>query len=114
MPEQTELGRDLIERLTLVVDFSFARQVLLRIRMHPAQITSFAPGSRPTLARLADAHLRDAVPVSQPVYDEIRAELVEAGYEHAFHTMPGEREVIDLHGLALVVEEPATSKPANG
>jgi hypothetical protein len=39
--------------------------------------------------------------VSQAVYDEIRAKLVEAGYEHAFG-LDDEVELIDMHGIALV------------
>ena len=40
--------------------------------------------------------------VSQSVYDEIRAKLVEAGYQHTLVTGSDEREVIDMHGIALV------------
>lgn len=39
--------------------------------------------------------------VSQFAYDEIRAKLVEAGYEHAFG-VDDEVELIDMHGIALV------------
>lgn len=41
--------------------------------------------------------------VSRAVYDEIRAKLVAAEYEHAFHADAG-GEVIDMHGIALRVE----------
>jgi len=44
--------------------------------------------------------------VSQGTYNEIRAKLTEAGYQHAF----GDDGEIDMHGIALVVEAPAERK----
>lgn len=41
------------------------------------------------------------LPVSAPAYDEIAAKLRAAGYDHCF-----DLEAIDMHGLALVREEP--------
>lgn len=41
------------------------------------------------------------LPVSAPAYDEIAAKLRAAGYDHCF-----DLEAIDMHGLALVQEEP--------
>jgi hypothetical protein len=38
--------------------------------------------------------------VSTAAYEEIRAKLEAAGYEHAFHEDDG-RVVIDMHGIAL-------------
>lgn len=38
--------------------------------------------------------------VSQSAYNEIRAVLVEAGYQHAIHDNLGD-EVLDMHGIAL-------------
>lgn len=43
--------------------------------------------------------------VSAQAYREIRAKLVAAGYEHAFHEDDG-REVIDMHGIALTAPLP--------
>ena len=42
--------------------------------------------------------------VSHEAYDEIRAKLAEAGYEHAFD-QTDEGEVIDMHGIALRAEK---------
>ena len=50
--------------------------------------------------------------VSQSTYDEVRAKLVEAGYEHAFG-MDDEVELIDMHGIALV-PSPAPEDAALG
>ena len=38
--------------------------------------------------------------VSTPVYEEIKAKLLEAGYQHAIN----EAGEIDMHGIALVSE----------
>lgn len=38
--------------------------------------------------------------VSPEIYDQIRKQLEAAGYEHAFHK-EGDKEVIDMHGIAL-------------
>lgn len=38
--------------------------------------------------------------VSPAVYDEIREKLKAAGYDEAFHR-DDDREVIDMHGIAL-------------
>lgn len=40
--------------------------------------------------------------VSPAVYAEIREKLQAAGYEHAFDRND-DREVIDMHGIALVI-----------
>lgn len=45
--------------------------------------------------------------VSEATYQEIRAKLVAAGYDHAFHVDAGV-EVIDMHGIALGLEKSAT------
>ena len=42
------------------------------------------------------------LPLSQPAYDEIAAELREAGYDHAFRSDGS----IDMHGIAVVPEGP--------
>jgi hypothetical protein len=42
-----------------------------------------------------------SLPVSAPAYDEIATKLRAAGYDHCF-----DLETIDMHGLALVREEP--------
>lgn len=50
------------------------------------------------------SHTYAVLEVSQATYAEIRAKLVDAGYDHALHTpaVSGEdREVIDMHGIAL-------------
>lgn len=38
--------------------------------------------------------------VSQPTYDEVKANLRKAGYEHAI----GDDGALDMHGLALVLD----------
>jgi hypothetical protein len=40
--------------------------------------------------------------VSQLAYDEVRAKLLAAGYEHAITSDSSEEELIDMHGIALV------------
>lgn len=49
------------------------------------------------------SHTYAILEISKPAYDEIRAKLAEAGYDHAFHSnrAVGSREVIDMHGVAL-------------
>ncbi len=45
--------------------------------------------------------------VSPAAYAEIRAKLMAAGYEHAFHV--DERgEAIDMHGIALSADKEST------
>jgi hypothetical protein len=60
-------------------------------------------------------HTYAVLEVSQAVYDEIRARLVEAHYEHTFHRGDGEHpEVIDMHGIALApLREDNPSSPAS-
>lgn len=45
--------------------------------------------------------------VSPEIYASIRKQLEDAGYQHAFHK-DGVEEVIDMHGIALKVQEPKT------
>lgn len=52
-------------------------------------------------------HTYALLEVSPAVYAEIREKLQAAGYDHAFHR-DGDRDVIDMHGIALVEGE---SKP---
>lgn len=40
------------------------------------------------------------LPVSKRTYDEIEAKLKDAGYSHAI-----DREIIDMHGIALELDE---------
>lgn len=49
--------------------------------------------------------------VSAAAYAEIRAALKHAEYEHAFDTDDG-REVIDMHGIALLCEPTTPPTPA--
>ena len=41
------------------------------------------------------------LPLSAAAYREIRATLLAAGYEHAFHDVDTPEEVIDMHGIAI-------------
>lgn len=41
--------------------------------------------------------------ISRAAYEEIRAKLEAAGYQHAFHKDDGE-PVIDMHGIAVKAE----------
>lgn len=50
------------------------------------------------MSRLNMTHTYVTLDISPAAYDEIRAKLEEAGYQHAF--MEGGE--IDMHGLALV------------
>ena len=45
--------------------------------------------------------------VSQQAYDEIRAKLEEAGYQHAIHDEPDKEwsNRLDMHGIALAVKK---------
>jgi len=49
-------------------------------------------------------HTYALLEVPKPVYDLIRAKLVEAGYQHAFDKKTDGSEVIDMHGIALQAE----------
>lgn len=49
---------------------------------------------------LGGTHTYAILPVSQSAFNEIRALLAQAQYEHAFHGHP-EGEVIDMHGIAV-------------
>jgi hypothetical protein len=40
--------------------------------------------------------------VSQSAYDEIRRNLVDAGYKHALTSDSDNAEIINMHGIALV------------
>ena len=46
-------------------------------------------------------HTYAVLEVAPEIYKQIRKQLEEAGYEHAFHTGEADEEVIDMHGLAL-------------
>ena len=51
-------------------------------------------------------HTYAVLEVSPEIYSSIRAALVKAGYQHAFHqSCVSDNEVIDMHGVAL------TSRP---
>lgn len=53
--------------------------------------------------------------ISQAAYDEIRAKLVEAGYDHALLADRGAagtgEELIDMNGIALVSATPESASP---
>jgi hypothetical protein len=51
------------------------------------------------------SHTYVILQVSPAAYDEIKAKLEETGYGHAFHE-DTEGPLIDMHGIALQVEEP--------
>ncbi len=48
------------------------------------------------------------LPISKEAYAEIRDKLIIAGYDHALHDDSAHGEVIDMHGIAVVVEEEAS------
>jgi hypothetical protein len=58
-----------------------------------------------------DAHLQDSrmthtyaiLEISRAAYDEIRAKLEAASYQHTF-IQKQSREVIDMHGIAVAIE----------
>lgn len=45
------------------------------------------------------------LPLSKEAYAEIRDKMIIAGHDHALHEDSDHGEVIDMHGLAVVVEE---------
>lgn len=45
-------------------------------------------------------HTHVLLEVSHALFEEVRAKLEAAGYQHAFDTVDG-RPVIDMHGIAL-------------
>lgn len=47
--------------------------------------------------------------VSKAAYDEIRAKLEAAGYQHAFHSDSDHPELIDMNGIALAPEAEGNS-----
>ena len=55
------------------------------------------------------SHTYAIVPVSQATFDEIKAKLLGAGYEDQLHEDP-EGLILDMHGLALQVEEPTPKR----
>jgi len=50
---------------------------------------------------MRQTHTYVILPLSAAAYREIRARLVEAGYQHAFHDVDTPEEVIDMHGIAV-------------
>lgn len=52
-------------------------------------------------------HTYVTLPVSQAAYDEIKAKLLAAGYEHVFNC----DDEINMHGLALCVEVEGVDEP---
>ena len=53
---------------------------------------------------MRSTHTYAILEVSAAVYAEIREKLKAAGYDHAFH-LDDNREVMDMHGIALRVED---------
>ncbi len=69
------------------------------------------------MKRLRTTHTYAIADVSETTYNEIRALLVEAGYQQALHQSTsgegeGEGEVLDMHGIALRCS--ATSATSQG
>lgn len=50
--------------------------------------------------QLKQTHTFSILEISQAAYEEIKAKLIEAGYQHAI-LEEGGQEVIDLHGIAI-------------
>jgi hypothetical protein len=48
--------------------------------------------------------------VSKAAYDEIRAKLIEAGYDHAIRQDRGDVETVDMNGIALVRDNPPSDR----
>lgn len=49
--------------------------------------------------------------VSEAAYNEIAAKLRAAGYSHVFDKRRGEKDLIDMHGIALAIEDTPTPTP---
>lgn len=47
--------------------------------------------------------------ISKAAYDEIHQKLEAAQYQHTF-TKDGQRDVIDMHGIALAIEDVEDTK----
>lgn len=58
----------------------------------------------PYLGKNEMTHTYVFLEVSKSAYDEIKAKLEKADYQHAFHEEE-EGVVIDMHGIALVKKE---------
>lgn len=54
-------------------------------------------------------HTYAVLEISAAAYAEIRAKLLAAGYWHAVHDGT-DREVIDMHGIAVAVQPPKRSR----
>jgi len=50
---------------------------------------------------LKGTHTYVILEVGERTYNDIRRKLVEAGYEHVLDRTAEDREVIDMHGIAL-------------
>ncbi len=59
---------------------------------------------------MSTTHSYAILEISQASYEEIKASLFKAGYQHAFHKDIDGREVIDMHGLAVATERVPTPK----
>src|SRR5262245_44629824 len=53
---------------------------------------------------IKQTHTYSILEISRSAYDEIKDKLIEAGYQHAV-MKEGEREVIDMHGIAIAQED---------
>ncbi len=51
--------------------------------------------------------------LSKAAFDEIKAKLAAAGYEHAFHQDSERGLVIDMNGLAVAVEDKRPTSEVN-
>lgn len=51
-------------------------------------------------------HTYALMDVSKATFDEIKKKLEDAGYQHAIHETEGEPTALDMHGIALCVEQP--------
>jgi hypothetical protein len=54
---------------------------------------------------MRQTHTYVTLDVSRAVFDEVKAKLEAAGYFQAFDLKDGEVVQIDMHGLALTVED---------
>lgn len=58
---------------------------------------------------MTHTHTYVTMEVSAKAYDEIKQKLLDAGYDHAITGQGREKDVIDMHGIALQREAPPKS-----
>jgi hypothetical protein len=61
--------------------------------------------------RIRQTHTYAVLEISAAAYNEIKAKLEAAGYDHAFHENDRHGEVIDMHGIAVAPPASVEAEP---